>query len=112
MTFVVCLGAAAAAATGVVKGDPAFACFAVTVLVLSWWSSPAAAATSAIVAFLFVDGFAFDSSGILVWHGEADLLRLVVLIGLAVIGSVLGSGRRERARDRTRRDAARTWIAS
>jgi K+-sensing histidine kinase KdpD len=98
LTFVSCLLLAAATASGIVGGTLAFGAFVVVVVAASWWSSPATAVVLALVGFLFANGFAFDSGGTLVWHGEADLLRLFCLLGLAVTASVMGHREVEQVR--------------
>jgi hypothetical protein len=94
LTFVGCLLLAATVASGVIGGDVAVGAFVILVAVLSWWAAPGAAVVVALVGFLFANGFALDAGGTLSWHGEADLLLLVALIGIAVTVSVMGSGRR------------------
>jgi hypothetical protein len=94
LTFVGCLLLAASVASGVVAGDVAVGAFAILVAVLSWWAAPGAAVVVALVGFLFANGFALDSEGTLSWHGEADLLLLAALVGIAVTVSVMGNGRR------------------
>ena len=112
LSFVGCLGVAAATATGLVTGDRAFACFVLVATVTAWWSSPAAAATGAMVAFMFANGFAFDTVGTLAWHGETDVVRLVAIVALAITVSVLGSGHRARLRAKAELSAAGTSIPS
>ena len=112
LTFVASLGVAAAVASGVTSGDAAYACFLLVAVVLAWWSSPAAATVIAAIAFLFADGFAVDTGGVLAWHGEADLLRLVALVALSVTVSFLGSGRRARLREKAEHDSVGVGMAS
>lgn len=112
LTFVACLGVAAVAATGVVSGEAAYWCFLLVAVVIAWWSSPMSAVVNGCVAFLFANGFAFDTDGILSWHGEADLLRLMAVVALALTASFLGSGRRVRLKDRAERRRVDAWMAS
>jgi K+-sensing histidine kinase KdpD len=90
LTFVSCLVLAAVVAAGVLWGSIAFGACVAIVVVVSWWSSPATAVVLAGVAFLFANGFVFDSAGTLVWHGDTDVVRLALLVCLAIIGSLLG----------------------
>jgi K+-sensing histidine kinase KdpD len=90
VTFGSCLLLSALDAVGLVDGTLAFATIVAIVGVVSWWTSPAAAVVAALVGFLFADGFVFDASGTLAWHGEADVVRLTVMVGLAVVASILG----------------------
>jgi K+-sensing histidine kinase KdpD len=98
ITFVSCLVLAAAAASGLLGGARAFGGFVVIVVIVSWWSSPVSALALAVVALLFANGFAVDTGGTLAWHGEADLLRLLCLLALAVTASILGRLHLDRAR--------------
>jgi K+-sensing histidine kinase KdpD len=112
LSFVACLGLAAVAASGFLSGDLAFASFVLVAVVMSWWSAPVTAAVVAFVAFLFANGFAYDTVGTLTWHGEADLLRLVCLVGVSLTVSVLGYGRTQRSRHRSSDSEPRASIAS
>lgn len=112
LAFLACLAVAAVVASGFLTGDVAFGCFLIVVVAISWWSSPATASLVAVVGFLFANGFAFDSGGSLEWHGEPDLLRLVILLGLALTVSVLGYGRVERSRHRVANGAPRRRLSS
>jgi K+-sensing histidine kinase KdpD len=47
---------------------------------------PVAAVVTSGVAFLLFDGFVLDHAGDLAWHGDADLVRLGVLVGAALAG--------------------------
>ena len=90
LTFVGCLGLAAMDSIGLLTGDIAFGGFVLLVVVMSWWSAPATSIVVAFLAFAFADGFALDSKGTLAWHGEADLVRLSLLVLLALTVSVIG----------------------
>jgi hypothetical protein len=51
-----------------------------------------AAASTAAIAFLVVNGFLVDRYGQLAWHGSADVLRVLALLGAAVLGTSVGRG--------------------
>lgn len=106
ITFVSCLVLSAVVASGLLGGTPAFGGFVVIVVIVSCWSTPVTSLALALVAFLFANGFAIDNGGTLTWHGEADLLRLLCLLALAVTASILGPLRLDRARRRGLPDAA------
>ncbi len=65
------------------------AVIAAAVAVISWWSTPGAAVTVGLVAFLFVSGFVFGQEGALTWDGEIDALLLLALVSLALSASVV-----------------------
>ena len=65
-------------------------------------ADPVAALVTAGVAFLLLDGFVVGHGGDLAWHGDADLVRLGVLVAAALAGAVARS-----ARDAVRRIARR-----
>jgi len=90
VTFVSCLVLSAVAASEIVQAEFAFGAVALLVCVVSWRTSPANAVVVAVVAFLFADGFVFDQLGTLEWHGEGDVVRLVLLVLVALIASMLG----------------------
>jgi K+-sensing histidine kinase KdpD len=62
-----------------------------TVVVLAWWTRPAAAMASAALGWLFLTTFMVDKSETLRWHGSADLIRLLELVGVAVVVTTLRS---------------------
>jgi hypothetical protein len=64
---------------------------------------PAAAAVTAGVAFLLFDGFVVDHAGDLTWHGDADLVRLVVLAAAACTGLTARASREVLRRRRARK---------
>lgn len=66
---------------------------------------PAAGAVTAGVAFLLFDGFVVDHAGDLTWHGDADVVRLAVLVGAALTGLTARA-----SRDLVRRRQARRLI--
>jgi K+-sensing histidine kinase KdpD len=101
LTFLGCLILAAMVASGVLSGDVAVGSLVAVVVVLSWWAAPGSAVVMSLVGFLFDNGFAVNTQGTLSWHGESDLLRLAALLGMAVMASVMGNGRRL-ARDEAR----------
>lgn len=70
-------------------------------------TDPVAAAVTAVLAWLVVDGFLVDRSGVLAWHGTADLYRTGVLAGAGVAGLAVGAARRWLVH---RRDH-RAWLA-
>ena len=98
LTFVGCLGISAITAIGLLPGELAFGAFVALVVLMSWWSAPATSVVVGLMAFLFANGFAFDTQGTLSWHGEADLVRLSLLVILALTVSVVGSRRVDHAR--------------
>ncbi len=69
-------------------GQPTeIALIAAAVVAVSWWSTPATAATVALVSFLFVSGFVLGQEGGLTWDGETDALLVMALISLALSAS-------------------------
>ena len=57
--------------------------FAAVVALAGWWMTWLGALVTAGLAFLMLNGFVVDQYAVLRWHGAADVLRLVVLIGCA-----------------------------
>jgi len=49
-----------------------------------------AAVVTAGLAFPFYLGFLLDREGELHWHGEADVLRLTVLVAASLVGTAVG----------------------
>jgi hypothetical protein len=98
LTFVGCLCLAAMDAIGLLKGEIAFGGFVLLVVVMSWWSAPVTSMAVALLAFAFANGFAFDTKGTLSWHGEADLVRLSLMVLLALTVSVIGYRRADFSR--------------
>jgi hypothetical protein len=52
-----------------------------------------ASAAVVLLAWLVVNGFLVDRYGQLEWHGSADLARVLVLAGSAVLGLLVGPPR-------------------
>jgi hypothetical protein len=72
-------------------GTPPLAAVTVTsaaVAVVAWRGGPLASLGVATLAFLFLSGFDVEASGTLLWHGDADVLRLTALV-VAGAGSAL-----------------------
>jgi hypothetical protein len=69
----------------------------------------AAAACTAGIPWLLLNGFLVNELGRLTWHGPADVWRAVVLAGAAVLGWLVPVLRYER---RSRREIRRlrTWL--
>jgi K+-sensing histidine kinase KdpD len=65
------------------------AAFGVVIVVMAWRSTPAQAAVTALLAFLFVNGFVLGAQGTLSWSGEEDLVRLGAFVLLALAVSAL-----------------------
>ncbi len=55
-----------------------------------------ATASAAAFGFLVVNGFLTDRYGQLAWHGGADALRLLAMLGAACVGTWAGRGWRAR----------------
>jgi hypothetical protein len=81
------------AVLGAVHGHPAadlsLGPFAVLVGALSLLARPAVALLLAGCAWLDYDGFVADRNGTLTWHGTADTVRVLVLIGVALAALVV-----------------------
>ena len=73
---------------------------------------PVAVAVTAGVAFLLLDGFVVDHAGELAWHGDADLVRLEVLVSAALAGLTARALREYGRRRRTRRAVNRVDVGS
>lgn len=54
------------------------------VAVSAWLGTPAGALAATGVGWLLLDGFLVDQQGALRWHGPPDLVRLLVLVGVAI----------------------------
>jgi hypothetical protein len=65
------------------------AAFAALTAAIGWCSRPAGAASAAVIAWLFFDGFLVGRHAELSWHGTADAWRLGVLAAIAVLASVI-----------------------
>jgi K+-sensing histidine kinase KdpD len=59
--------------------------FTALVALAGWWMSLVGALVTAVLAFLMLNGFAVDQYAVLRWHGQADVVRLVVLLGCAAV---------------------------
>jgi hypothetical protein len=59
------------------------ACFGILAAAIGWWSRPAGAASAAVIAWLFFDGFLAGRHAELRWHGNADAWRLGLLVAIA-----------------------------
>lgn len=87
LTFLSCL-LLSAVFTELGAAEPAcLALLTLVVAVASWHSTPVASLCVAALAMLFVVGFVEEQAGNLVWHGDADLLRLSLFVGLALLAS-------------------------
>ena len=64
--------------------------FLLLVAAASYFSSVLSALATAAVAFLFEDGFLYDTRGVLAWHGSEDFIRLGGLLVIAIAVSMLG----------------------
>jgi hypothetical protein len=73
---------------GHISSDTALAVMAAAVGLVAWWCRPRAAAVPAVCGMLMLNGFFVDRSGDLHWHGWADVVRLVVLFGVAAVVSL------------------------
>ncbi|GGM80784.1 hypothetical protein ACFFX1_18620 [Dactylosporangium sucinum] len=63
------------------------AALAAVVAVIGWVTSDlGAAAATAGIAWLLLNGFLINELGMVSWHGPSDALRLAVLAGAAVAG--------------------------
>ena len=89
-------GSAAVTAAVVMAGGTrhhaaAMVAYGLLAAVVAAHTRPAAAAGVALVAWLFDNGFIIGRHAHLSWHGAADVRRLVILLGAATMGSLLGS---------------------
>lgn len=62
--------------------------FVAAVALAGWWMTRLGALMTAVLAFLMLNGFAVDQYAVLRWHGSADAVRLIVLLGCAGAVSV------------------------
>ncbi|MDP2014489.1 MAG: hypothetical protein Q8L05_09720 [Actinomycetota bacterium] len=76
--------------SAVLQPGTAGAAFAILVALISYLTTVPAAVTTAGLAFLFEQGFLYDTRGVLGWHGTEDLIRLTGLLVLAITVSILG----------------------
>lgn len=65
------------------------ALFAGLLAVAAWWMTTVGALLAAALSFLMLNGFAVDQYAVLRWHGWGDVVRLVVLLGCAVVVSAV-----------------------
>jgi hypothetical protein len=82
-------------------GTPPLAALTVTaaaVALVAWRGGPLASLGVTTLAFLFFSGFDVEAAGTLLWHGDADVLRLTALVvagtGSALVHDVLVRTRR------------------
>jgi len=76
--------------SSVLQLGAAAAAFVLLVAFISYFTSVPSAVATAVLAFLFEDGFLYESRGVLTWHGSEDLIRLIGLLVLAIAVSILG----------------------
>lgn len=114
LLVVVCFAVAAplailAAAVGETR-HPALmlAVLAIGAFAVGCAAEPVGSVLIGLLFWLFYDGFVVNRSGVLAWDGRTDALRLAVLVGAGLLGSLLGLlVRRIRRTSRTRERSGR-----
>jgi hypothetical protein len=79
-------------------GDWRLAPVAAALLWLGTWMLRRTIIAVAVIAYLLVDGFLVNRSGVLTWDGLPDTYRVLMLTGTAAIGLLVGVFRPARRR--------------
>jgi hypothetical protein len=91
IAFVATLVVAAALGTigGWTSGGLGLALMTAVVAITAWWCRPLPSLLTGAFGWLMFNGFVADQFGALRWHGSIDAVRLGVLVGAAVVASLL-----------------------